>query len=334
MARKMQRPTLDGMWGALEGRFTKFIAGEDGNSSSTSSSLSTMKPSSGSDTIGPFSHYSAITPDATSGGVSRVQSYADFGGGPVNSQPTSRAGSAMDFHTRRAASPKHRSSSAMGLRHPLRDPYSEWPPSSQSQSQSQPGVRDSSFSFAPQGEVADNKLHQGLRSENMSEMSDPTSYDGPYQSEGPTNNAPWYGYESTPAGGETGGEDPQSPVDAPYYGYQPHGAQKPQFVSNIGAELSSEDGSGFVSPMDALSRVPSSYTASQPHTAPAQRQTFDEADEDDDLGLGNSRSRRKSADGGSAYESKASAPPKEESISEVPQKPGELRRAREEWLFA
>ncbi len=30
MTRKMQRPTLDGVWGALEGRFTKFIAGEDG----------------------------------------------------------------------------------------------------------------------------------------------------------------------------------------------------------------------------------------------------------------------------------------------------------------
>ena len=29
MGRKLQRPTLDGVWGALEGRLTKFIAGEE-----------------------------------------------------------------------------------------------------------------------------------------------------------------------------------------------------------------------------------------------------------------------------------------------------------------
>ncbi|WFD41490.1 hypothetical protein MPSI1_000119 [Malassezia psittaci] len=56
VGRKLSRPTLDGMWGALEGRLTKFIAGEE------TGSVKQESASSG-DPVGAFTHYSAITPD-------------------------------------------------------------------------------------------------------------------------------------------------------------------------------------------------------------------------------------------------------------------------------
>ncbi|KDN45951.1 hypothetical protein K437DRAFT_256366 [Tilletiaria anomala UBC 951] len=112
VGRKMPRATLDGVWGALEGSFTKFIAGED----DTSGQRPGGPGGTGKPTIGPFSHYSAITPDATSGGVSRVQSMADFGATAARSPPSSRAPSALGFYSGRAESPTHRASSALSSR--------------------------------------------------------------------------------------------------------------------------------------------------------------------------------------------------------------------------
>ena len=113
MGRKMNRPTLDGVWGALEGSFAKFIAGDDPASQDLKDRSVSGK---GKPLVGPFSHYSAITPDATSGGVSRVQSHADFGAYPQRSPPVSRAGSALDFYSRRAESPAQRASSSLSSR--------------------------------------------------------------------------------------------------------------------------------------------------------------------------------------------------------------------------
>ncbi len=75
VTRKMQRPTLDGVWGALEGRFTKFIAGEEGGADGESP----LKNGKGSvsSSVGPFSHYDAITPDAASGGMTRQPSFSE-----------------------------------------------------------------------------------------------------------------------------------------------------------------------------------------------------------------------------------------------------------------
>ncbi len=107
MAKKMQRPTLDGVWGALEGSFAKFITGEDEDKPKRSSESARTKAS-----IGPFSHYSAITPDAHSGGVSRAQSQVDFGS-YRQSPPASRAGSALDFHKIPSDVPTARPASSM-----------------------------------------------------------------------------------------------------------------------------------------------------------------------------------------------------------------------------
>ena len=60
---KARRPTLDGVWGALEGRLTKFIAGEEGNEQK-GAGLDSKKAAEA--TVGAFTHYSAITPEAAS----------------------------------------------------------------------------------------------------------------------------------------------------------------------------------------------------------------------------------------------------------------------------
>lgn len=59
---KIQRPTIDGMGGALEGFLTKFIAGDDENSTPPKPDNATPKDDSAA--VGPFSHFSAITPEA------------------------------------------------------------------------------------------------------------------------------------------------------------------------------------------------------------------------------------------------------------------------------
>ncbi|KAL4402330.1 COPII vesicle coating protein [Malassezia pachydermatis] len=64
-SKKLQRPTLDGVWGALEGRLTKFIAGEEAGQKEAVKSTET--------TVGAFTHYSAITPEAASAAPSETQ---------------------------------------------------------------------------------------------------------------------------------------------------------------------------------------------------------------------------------------------------------------------
>lgn len=324
MARKMQRPTLDGMWGALEGRFTKFIAGEDPEGiNGPKTAVPNKKPSSNgkSDAIGPFSHYSSITPDATSGGVSRVQSFADFNGGGAHSQqfgsysgmstpplPSSRAGSAMDFHqTTRTSSPANRATSAMGIRQPLRDPFSEWPQSNQNQqANSSPGVTPTAWG-------QQSSQFQQVNSEKSSESGG--GYEGPYSSQGPTRNAPWYNnqdqaggsgagdpssqwgssYEASANGRTSQDSQGRSPTTGvPYYGYQSHGAEQNQFATNV--EADGQVGDNFVSPMDAFSATTpqpdygNSYS-NQNNNGNARRQ--EEEEEEDDLGFGNSSNKKK-----------------------------------------
>ncbi|CAG8507661.1 11943_t:CDS:2 [Diversispora eburnea] len=67
----MPKATLDSLWGSLEGKFNKFVAGdtleENGNKSSDNQEES----------VGPFSHFSAIS-QPTSGNPSRSASSIDF----------------------------------------------------------------------------------------------------------------------------------------------------------------------------------------------------------------------------------------------------------------
>lgn len=315
MTRKMQRPTLDGMWGALEGRFTKFIAGEDSdgvNGPKTATPNNKASSNGKSDAIGPFSHYSSITPEATSGSVSRVQSYADFnnhagtGFSGMNSppiQPSSRAGSAMDFHqiTRNSSPANNRATSAMGIRtnSSLRDPYSEWPQSNQHQQ-----GPSSSSAFNPYGQPENSSRTDLINSERSSESGG--AYDGPYKSQGPTHNAPWYNHNqqggestSSPQWGSSYeparmSQDSQPPQHSnePYYGYQSHGAEEQQFASNIDDD--GQVGGNFSSPMDAFAATTPqpSYVNSYSNNDNRGR-VEDEEDDEDDLGFGNSSSSNK-----------------------------------------
>ncbi|CEH17944.1 Regucalcin gene promoter region-related protein (RGPR) [Ceraceosorus bombacis] len=298
MTRKIsQRPTMDGMWSMLEGRFTKFVAGEDGEStvdakSNGKGARATRKSDSASGTntgaVGPFSHYSAITPDNTSGNITRVQSSADFhasnvygAGAPSGngSLPPSRAGSAMAFDRGQTQTPLQ--SSGFETSYPYGAPYSaggsEW---------GQPPTASSlSSAYA-----------------NPSHTPDPYSSDrgsdyggGPYTSYGATGNAPWPGSTGGYGAGE---EEPRSalqPPEEPYYGYQPHGAQQPQFFSNVGGESSNvvESEDGFISTMGSSFGAPVP-TASSHAQASAGTARFDEPDdEEDDLGFGNASTAKK-----------------------------------------
>lgn len=368
MTRKMQRPTLDGVWGALEGRFTKFIAGEDGATEGESPNKNSK--GSVSSSVGPFSHYSAITPDAASGGMTRQQSFTELHAGSP-SGPSSRAGSAMDFRnaTKRAASPKHRASSALSMRPLHQDAYGDWPqqrPSFNGNGGHESGSnydRDSvrSSSEAPRhayGYGANLHAGQGFgHGQQTSEFSTASStYGGGAETSFTSETTPWPGHggaggreaessgrpstdaarpsggseagygggygdysgyggygggsgyggyggsQAEEGGGEEGGDTSgySAPGQAPFYGYDPHGAQKPEFVSNVDGAGALEDGDGFVSPFDALSSnsrtpqpqanqyAPSSYSRNQ-------QAAEEDLDDDDDLGLGNSSRRNKAS---------------------------------------
>ncbi|KAK0561903.1 hypothetical protein OC844_002962 [Tilletia horrida] len=357
MTKKMQKPTLDGVWGALEGRFTKFIAGEEGSTGSAQSSQPPSKAGSAhGGTIGPFSHFSSITADTAGSATS------------VPSQPTSRAGSAMDFRSHRPESPAIRAASALSMRgmQPLmsgapippaphsapRDPYSDWPGSSNSQGKLNSTASSTYGGYggdAEEGAVAAGGLYGSVNPQNTgsfasSRSSDAGAYEGPFRSHGETSNAPWWSQESSSssatAGANTSNKDSEAadatskaeaPGDAPYYGYQPHGATAPQFFSNV--EPPPGESADFSSPMDAFSR-PASREPSYGNASTASRR-FDEEDDDDDLGLGNNSSKRAkektSGDKGGSDEAKGGAPAKKDGGSlkpddGLPKKP-ELRNS-------
>ncbi|TKY85854.1 hypothetical protein EX895_005395 [Sporisorium graminicola] len=367
VSRKMQRPTLDGVWGALEGRFTKFIAGEDGAVEADSPNKNSK--GSVSSSIGPFSHYSAITPDAASGGMTRQPSFNELRTGSPSGL-TSRSGSAMDFRnaTKRAASPKHRSSTALSMRPLNSDPYSDWPQpkaaghgngSEAASNYDRDSVRSSTE--APRNAYGYGaSLHAGSQQGHgpghaFSRAS--SAYDGPAETSFASDMAPWQtnagqgardadssrrpstdaagtpasseagygGYGGSTYSGygdtygdareaETGGEEQgdaggySASSQAPFYGYDPHGAQKPQFVSNVDAAGTLEGGEdgGFISPFDALSsdsRTPQPQSQGNQYAASYGRNnTEEEDDDDDDLGFGNSSSRSKARHAGGTGE--------------------------------
>lgn len=311
--------TADGVWGALENRFTKFIAGEDDDSGSGAGGTKPASNKSGN-AVGAFTHYSAITPEATSRGVSRAQSYADFsnthGGassfpaqtpsnssGTSYSRPVSRASSTLDVNHRSAFSPL---SQAFQAAPPSQSMLSgARPPSSAA---TDPNFSDWPTSAGPSHHAShnDDRTSPGPMHE-MTASSDAEMYAGPYRTHA-TRDAPWYASSN---GVEEGSDHFDADVtegdntygagashqDGPYYGYDSHGASKPQFVSNIDQDLSKAmDVEGFVSPMDALGGAPTpTFTTSYapPPSSSRRDDNFGEDDDDDDLGLGNRRGKHR-----------------------------------------
>ncbi|WWD17433.1 hypothetical protein CI109_101874 [Kwoniella shandongensis] len=78
LGRKAAKPGFDKLGSWIEGRLTKFIAGEEGEGAAPKPTATNGKPA------GPFAHFSTISPNA-SGSVTRTPSLADFHGGATTS---------------------------------------------------------------------------------------------------------------------------------------------------------------------------------------------------------------------------------------------------------
>ncbi|MCO5599776.1 hypothetical protein L7F22_053883 [Adiantum nelumboides] len=231
-----KKPTMDGVWGALENRFTKFIAGED-DASNTSKESTAGVGQNGSTgkanaQVGAFTHYSAITPEATSRDVSRVQSYADFsnsssGQHPYNayggsssshapphstssnasfSRPASRASSTLDIHGstgRSIVSPlsqAHQSNSGfVSYGNANRNPAS----ASATMTTNSSSTEEQAFSDWPTsaGPSHRSRDHSHM-SRGMDSSFDTESYEGPYKTHA-TRNAPWNDGSSFSGGDST-----------------------------------------------------------------------------------------------------------------------------------
>jgi hypothetical protein len=303
-----KKPTMDGVWGALENRFTKFIAGED-------ETTAAKAPNKATEAVGAFTHFSAITPEATSRGVSRTASYADFSNTPLgqshtmantNSSSYSRPDSRTSA-TGTGAEPQGRFGNGLA---PMSQAYSDWPA----------GTAPGQPAAAPSNETYTDNYAAHKRAPSSSDVE---LYQGPYRSHA-TGDAPWdqggtglqgNGEESTDAAAletptiasvsnQLSASVDSAAAEAPTtatewqqqgspYGYEPHGAAQPQFVSNVegplndGLDAGSEALSGAPTPVFANT---SAYTPTSTHDSYAPQHT-DEPDEEDDLGLSTRRSR-------------------------------------------
>ena len=93
--RKPAKPGLDKIGSWIEGRLTKFIAGDEVANSAPANPVAIVPVKNGTQApVGPFSHFSTISPGA-SGQISRTTSVADFQApnGQLVVQPYSRSSS-------------------------------------------------------------------------------------------------------------------------------------------------------------------------------------------------------------------------------------------------
>lgn len=284
---KMAKPSLDSIGNWLEGRFTKFIAGE-GDSPHPEESKSMAQQQSYS---GPFANYSSISSATTSAYPSPHQSVTDLTEVPSAgvAPPPFRAGSAMGGRPpSRAQIQINRAASAMD------------------------NVRPFQRGASPIARVA---------SANAATFADA----GPYgQARGSYGNgyapAPSHLRADSNSHGDVSGHGPSKPPSTPsWWGASESDAPTPtatSFVSLDEHPSSSTSNSGFVSLMDSVDSPLLSATPTgsrhQTASAPPPSRHNDLDDFDDDLGLGNSSSRRKpqASENGSAPA--ANTPVKEE----------------------
>ena len=111
---KVNKPSLDGIGSWLEGRLTKFIAGEGDEPSPPPEPLKSQVSS-----LGPFSHFSEISSATTSASPSPPPGIMNMHSSSVTPPPR-RSGSAMAVSTSHTYVPIDRASSAMEYYHPTR----------------------------------------------------------------------------------------------------------------------------------------------------------------------------------------------------------------------
>lgn len=287
ITRKMPRPTLDNVWQTLEGRVHKFVAGDDDEGNSQSVANSTSSTSQNNQVLGPFSHFSSISPGSASAAISRVQSSSDLGysnnhlgggvglGGPFAHNTTNprRPSSGAGFSSSTSNQAARKGS--------LSNPYDGstlspigYSTSFRSQTSSVPPLQNydsSSLGTSPINQTVPSSV------ETITGESNPTAA---------SSGGGWW--EASNSYG--------TPVNST--------AAQPVFESIEDTPIA-DDGSGFIDPMASFGGVPSFASPGFPtashnsydHSS-ASRSSYpkEEAEAFEDLGFGNSSSRKRNQD--------------------------------------
>ncbi|CAH7666401.1 Sec23-binding domain of Sec16-domain-containing protein [Phakopsora pachyrhizi] len=269
ISRKMPRPMLDNVWQTLEGRVHKFVAGED---DPVDPSGSNQNPLSQGKALGPFSHYSSISPANTSGTLSRVQSSSDLAypnnqsisstARPFqNSTPFQRPSSGADYSSPYEKDPRQRSTSAMmtydsSCSSPVNwDPFGESKNDSQSQSLLNGGSQTTPQSFVATSSTTET-FHQ----------------------------------EGNSSSGQGGWWEAASQHGTPAISSQPA-------LTSVDDPTITEDSSGFIDPMASFGMPAFDPTGSKSethaHVSHHAPNSLGYDEEEDDLGFGNSSSRKR-----------------------------------------
>lgn len=252
----MTKPSLDGIGSWLEGRLTKFIAGEGEDSPAT-----TAHPGVSQGAHGPFSHYSTISSAAPSTAPSPQPSIVNpYTLSNVTQQPPRRSGSAMAVRPA-AQAPVDRASSAMDIRHRA-SPVARSATSAVTASfQGTPGYGSPYSPYSPALGTSINTAPHTLATQGNGEReTDP--------------NQPWWG-----GSGESASATPTAP----------------NFM-RVGDDSPAESGSGFVSLMDEPTNFAARQTVAHQapqHSAPSGQ---DEDEEDLGFGNSSHRKKASSSE--------------------------------------
>ncbi|GAA5877989.1 hypothetical protein JCM1840_000133 [Sporobolomyces johnsonii] len=273
IARKVPRPTVNSLWSTFEGGFNKFIAGEgEPSPQQLVAKAEVAKQATNGQSIGPFSHYSSISPGSTSGTLSRAQSSTDL----VSTNLLQ-------------VQPPVRPSSATAPVPPVLVPSLQSSPNKPLHSPGPPPVKRAPF-----------KTHHA-RSSSLGAFA---GYDF-----NPTAPPPWQSYtppaHRSPAGASAPGasaEAENGPTVAQSLTASPSsksdaGSQRPHFAAV--EEPLAEDDSGFISPMAQYTpSVSPSPSFNRPSAAghPMSHRRMTTAEELADLGIGNSKSKKPAFD--------------------------------------
>lgn len=313
-------PTKETLWSTLEGGFTKFVSGEGEPSAKALAAKAEVAKTANGGPIGPFSHYSSISPGSTSGTLSRAQSTADLLNGSLAppSRPTSAAAGSTSSSQLSAAPPAAAAGPPPVKRAPFKTHHSR---------SSSLGV--AGYNYDP---TAPPPWQSSVPTRSFEAESLPRSAGGDFSRYG--NSA----YESQP-------QQPGQQQQQNEWGW--NGAASTDNDATLRAPAFaavdqgfSEDSSGFISPMaeytPSVSPIPPSaraaYQAQQQQQNHKRTTTLDELE---DLGIGNKKSKKPGfdaidegeGDDGSTTPTDPYAPkPKEEPArSESAPKPGSCR---------
>lgn len=270
IARMVPRgPTKETLWSTLEGGFTKFVAGEgEPNAKALAAKAEVAKNANGG-MIGPFSHYSSISPGSTSGTLSRTASQSDLTG-PTLHPPSRPASAASTAPTGLQHSPgpppvkrapfktHHSRSSSLGIAGYNYDPNA--PPPWQTY-------------VAPATDATPRASAQEFSAPASNPYGGGNGYDGQQQQQA-NGGGGWYGADQQQVPDNGGG------LRAPAFA-----AVEQDFA---------EDESGFISPMAHLtpSVSPAPATGRPGYGANVKHTRTTTLDELEDLGIGNTKSRK------------------------------------------